>query len=110
MQFFLYNKLMDTNELVAYSRARFDHHQARQVLREKYQAKLNFAYRGGMFAATPDMIVFLGLFDQPEIVVKDLYDNPVSVNAQELQHIMKSRHQEQMTAWLIEFEQLNQKR
>lgn len=101
---------MDTKELVAHSRARFDHHQARQVLQEKYQAKLNFAYQGGMFSATPEMIVFLNLQTAPQVVVKDLYGNPVCVNAQELRDIMQSRYQEQMNAWLVEYEQLNQTR
>lgn len=101
---------MDTKELVAYSRARFDHHQARQVLREKYQAKLNFAHGGGMFSATPEMIVFLNLYGDQQIVVKDLYDNPVRVNAQELRDLMQARYQEQMNAWLVEHEQLNQNR
>ena len=101
---------MDTNELVAHSRARFDHHQARQVLREKYQAKLNFAYQGGMFCASPEMIVFLNLYDNQDIVVQDLYENPVSVNAQELCNIMKTRWQEQMTAWLVDYQQLGQTR
>ena len=40
---------MDTNELISHSRARFDHHQAKIVLREKYQAKMTFAYGGGMW-------------------------------------------------------------
>ena len=97
---------MDTNQLVAHSRARFDHHQARQVLREKYQAKLNFAYQGGMFCAAPEMIVLLNLYEDQDIVVQDLYENPVPVNARELCELMKTRWQEQMTAWLVEHEQL----
>ena len=101
---------MNTNELVAHSRARFDHHQARQVLREKYQAKLNFAYSGGMFCASPEMIVFLNLYSDQDIVIQDLYENPVQVNAKELCDLMKIRWQEQMNAWLIEYEQLSQMR
>lgn len=101
---------MDTNELVAHSRARFDHHQARQVLREKYQAKLNFAYKGGMFSAQPDMIVFLSYFQGQQIVVQDLYQNPVKVDADELRDLMSARYQEQMNAWWVEHEQLNQNR
>jgi hypothetical protein len=43
-------------------------------------------------------------------VIKDLYDNPVEVNAQQLCELMKDRHQEQMNAWLIEHEELNRNR
>jgi hypothetical protein len=101
---------METDDIINHSRARFDHHVARRVLREKYQAKLNFAWNGGMFCATPEMIVFLSLYGNERVVVQDLYENPVEVNAQELCELMKLRLQEQMTAWLIEYEELGKKR
>jgi hypothetical protein len=101
---------MDTEQLVAHSRARFEHESARRTLREKYQAKLTFGWNGGMFSATPDMITFLSLYGDQQVVVKDLYDNPVEVNAQKLCELMKDRHQEQMNAWLIEHEELNRNR
>lgn len=101
---------MDTNELVSHSRARFDHHQARVVLKEKYQARLNFAYKGGMFRACPETITFLNLYAGQEIVLQDLYENPVRVQADELNTLMKARWQEQMNAWLVEYDQLGQNR
>jgi hypothetical protein len=101
---------MNTDELVLHSRARFDHHQARRVLKEKYQAKLNFAYQGGMFCASPEMITFLSLFPDQQIVVQDLYENPVQVDAMQLRELMTQRWQEQMNAWLIDYQQLNQNR
>ena len=97
---------MDTDQLISHSRARFEHEAARRTLREKYQAKLTFAYRGGMFRAAPEMIVFLNLYADQDIVIQDLYENPVKVNARELGELMKGRWQEQMTAWLAEHEQL----
>ena len=42
---------MNTENIVAHARARFDHEAAKRVLKEKYQAKMLFAYRGGMFRA-----------------------------------------------------------
>ena len=101
---------MDTNELVTHSRARFDHHQARVVLKEKYQAKLNFAHCGGMFKASPDMIMFLSLYGNNTVVIEDLYQNPIQVRADELCNIMKARFQEQMNAWLTDYQQLNNHR
>ncbi len=98
---------MDTNDLVAHSRARFDHHQARVVLRDKYQAKLNFAHKGGMFRATPEMITFLAMYHDQEIVLADSYQNPIKVNAAELCDLMQQRWQEQMNAWLVEYDQCN---
>jgi hypothetical protein len=101
---------MNTDELVAHGRARFEHAVARRILQEKYQAKLTFGWNGGMFTATPEMITFLSLYGDQRLVVKDLYDNPVEVNAQELCELMKGRHQEQMNAWLVEYEEINKNR
>lgn len=101
---------MDTDQLIAHSRARFEHAAAKRTLREKYEAKLVFGFNGGMFRATPEMIVFLSLYDDQQIVVKDLYDNPVEVVARELYDLMQARWQEQMTAWSVEYNQLATKR
>lgn len=101
---------MDNNEIITHARARFDHAAAKRLLKEKYQAKMTFGWNGGMFRATPEMITFLSLYGDERIVVQDLYENPVEVNARELCNTMKSRLQEQMTAWLIEHNELAQKR
>ena len=101
---------MQTDTLIAHARARFDHAAARRTLRERYQAKLVFGYRGGMFRATPDMITFLDLYGDDTIVVEDLYQNPIEVDAGELGRIMRQRWQEQMTAWLIEYQDISRQR
>jgi hypothetical protein len=101
---------MDTNDLVAYARARFDHEANKRLLQEKYEAKLTFAYKGGMFRADPAMIAFLSLYGDEPIVIQDLYHNPVQINAQELRTLMMQRHQEQMNAWLNEHSQSSRNR
>jgi len=50
---------MDTDQLIAHSRARFEHEAARRTLREKYQAKLTFAHAGGMWQAGPELLSVL---------------------------------------------------
>lgn len=101
---------MDTDALIAHSRARFDHAAARRVLREKYEAKMIFGYNGGMFRATPEMITFLSLYENQTIVVQDLYGTPVKVDADEIKESMKARLQEQMNAWLQEYQEIEQRR
>jgi hypothetical protein len=101
---------MDTNQLVAHARARFEHEAARRVLKEKYQAKLTFAYGGGMFRAGPDLINILNCCPWDDAVIVDLYENPVRVAPIELKKLAEQRWQEQLTAWLVEYEQLNQQR
>ena len=101
---------MDTDQLVAYSRARFDHAAARKILKEKYQAKMLFAYSGGMFCAGPELQTTLLTCPGTEAVILDLYETPVRVNTKELYAQSQQRWQEQMNAWLVEHEELSKKR
>jgi hypothetical protein len=98
------------NDLVERVRARFDHEAQKKILREKYQARMLFGFNGGMFRASPEMISFLSLYGDERIVVQDIYENPIEVNAQELCNLMKYRLQEQMNAWLLEWDQLRRQR
>jgi hypothetical protein len=101
---------MDTNDIIDHARARLEHAATRRVMREKYEARMIFGHNGGMFRATPEMISFLNLYGDQSIVVKDLYDTPVRVDAAQLCELMQLRLQEQMTAWLIEHEDLVRQR
>jgi hypothetical protein len=102
---------MDTEQLISHARGRFDHAAAKRVLKEKYQAKLIFAHAGGMWRAGPElntMIFTCGRMG--EIVLPDLYENPVRVNSKELMTLSQERWNEQMNAWLVEYEELSKKR
>lgn len=102
---------MNTDDLVKHSRARFEHATARNTLKEKYQAKLIFAYAGGMWRAGPDLLTVLAACpDRDSAVILDLYETPVKINVDELEQAAQQRWQEQMNAWLVEYEQLNQNR
>jgi len=102
---------MDTESLVAHARARFDHVAAKRILKEKYQARMLFAYRGGMWRAGPDLLAMLQAVPvEDDIVILDIYENPVRVSLLELQYLALDRWQEQMNAWLVEHEQNQNKR
>jgi len=102
---------MDTDQLIAHSRARFEHEAARRTLREKYQAKLTFAYRGGMWRAGPELNATIFTCGRMgEVVLEDLYGNPVRIDTKELMELSQERFNEQMNAWLVEYEQINQNR
>jgi hypothetical protein len=45
-----------------------------------------------------------------EIVLLDLYENPVKVDSKELMALSQERWNEQMNAWLVEYEELNKNR
>jgi hypothetical protein len=102
---------MDTDKLISHGRARFEHAVARRTLKEKYQAKMTFAHAGGMWRAGPElnnMIFTCGRMG--EIVLIDLYENPVKVDSKELLALSQERWNEQMNAWLIEYTELNNNR
>ena len=100
---------MNTDILISHGRARFDHAAARRVLKEKYQGKLTFAYNGGMWSAGPELLTLLKLCSGP-VVILDLYENPIQITTEELYELALQRWQEQMTAWLVEYEELNKQR
>jgi len=101
---------MDTEQLIAHGRARFEHSAARRLLQEKYQAKLTFAHAGGMWRAGPELLTVLAVCVDEDAVLMDLYENPVKITVKELQGIAYQRWQEKMTAWLIEHDQLSKNR
>ena len=102
---------MNTEKLFALGRARFDHAAAKRLLKEKYQARMTFAHNGGMWCAGPElhnMIFTSGRIGK--IVLPDLYENPVEIDSKELMALSQQRWQEQMNAWLVEYEELNKQR
>ena len=104
---------MYTDQLIAHSRTRFEHAAARRTLREKYQAKLTFAHRGGMWLAGPELINILTAsltHGQQGLILLDLYETPIMVDYKELLTLAQQRWQEQMNAWLIEHEELSKNR
>ena len=101
---------MDTENLIAHARARFDHATAKRILREKYEAKMIFAHDGGMWRAGPELINILAAVPPGDAVLLDLYETPVQVRPEELRGMAMQRWQEQMNAWLAEHNELSKKR
>ena len=101
---------MNTDNLILQAKARFEHAPARRVLKEKYEAKMVFAYNSGMFRAGPDLLTTLMSCPGNDAVILDLYENPVKIIVNELKSLSQQRWQEQMNAWLVEYETLNGRR
>ena len=98
-------------DIISNIRTRFDHAAAKKILKEKYQAKMLFAHAGGMWRAGPElntMIFTCGRMG--EIVLPDLYENPVRVDSVELMKLSQERWNEQMNAWLIEWTEVQKQR
>ena len=102
---------MNTDELIAHGRSRFEHAAAKRVLKEKYQAKMTFAHASGLWQAGPNLLTLLHTVKENDpVVLLDLYENPVRVIPKELVELAQQRWQEQMTAWLLEYTEINKNR
>ena len=100
------------NDKIKSIRRHFDHDAAKQILKEKYEAKMLFVAFDGMWKAGPDLITILNLYHGilTEVVLLDEYGNPCEVNAVSLLAQSKERWQEQMNAWHLEFTELQKQR
>jgi hypothetical protein len=98
------------NSLVKTIKYRFDHDSAKQILKQKYEAKMLFADSGGMWQAGPELIVILSAVTSEELVIIDTYGNPCRVDRERLLATANARWQEQMNAWENEFEELCKER
>ena len=103
------SKNMNTEKLSKNIKIRFDHQQARIVLRETYQAKMLFAHNGGMWQASPELIMLCSVCTG-EVVLEDYYKTPISVDASELKKLVMERWQEQMNAWQLEYNEISKNR
>lgn len=99
---------MNIKTLVAASRARFNNHESKQYLKEKYTNMLSVAYNGSMFKVDQNLIAFLST-TQHDIVV-DEYDNPVKVNRVEFSKLVNDTYDTIMSQWLEEYTKLSQVR
>ena len=98
-------------DITAQIRRRFDHAAAKKVLKEKYAAKMLFAYAGGMWRAGPELNTMIFTCGRMvKIVLPDLYENPIRVDSAELMKLSQERWNEQMNAWEIEWAELQKQR
>ena len=102
--------MTDTDKLAQRIRKRFDHNQAKRVLREKYSAKMCFAYNGGMWLAGPELLTILNVCPDDTAVLLDTNGNPVKIDVAELELAAQQRWQEQMNAWHAELDTLKRER
>ena len=91
-------------------RERFEHKSAKTLLKEKYKAKMMFAYNGGMWRAGPELLMTIAVCPNQSAVLVDEYENPIQVDTAELKELAQQCWQEQMNAWQIEYTEINTKR
>jgi hypothetical protein len=97
-------------ELVEQIKQATDYQTNKQILREKIQTDLHFAYNGGLFKASQELIAFLNAWTDNEIFLEDTYHNPIKVNRQELLTLAQQHYQTAMNSWHTQHEELKRTR
>lgn len=98
------------DQLVNQIKQSTDYQINKRILREKIQGDLHFAYNGGLFKATPELVSFLNTWDSDDMYIEDTYQNPIKVNRLELLTLCKQHYQQAMNAWHIQHEELKRAR
>lgn len=92
--------MTDINKLVDEVRLATDYQINRQILREKIQTDMHFAYNGGLFKATPELIAFVSAWEIEYMVLEDTYGNPIEIdNTKLFLARAKSHYQQVMNRW-----------
>ncbi len=102
--------MTELDQLVTQIRQATDYQTNKIILREKIQTDLHFAYNGGLFKATQELIAFLNCYDSNELVLEDTYQNPIKVSREELLDLVKQHYQMAMNSWHIQHEELKRAR
>ena len=101
---------MDTKQLITEAKARFNHNSAKVYLKDKYEIKLSIANQGGLWVANIELLSFLTSSTQDQIVVLDMYSNPIKVNRIELLTKLEKTYHSVMDQWHSEWASLEKKR
>jgi hypothetical protein len=100
---------MDIKKLESSVRIRFNHHQSRLLMEEKYSAQLIIVNQDGTWLVTPELILYLKLASKTTILL-DYYKVPVKINSNELLKLAQTTYDEVMLAWYTEYQSLTSKR
>ena len=90
---------------------KFDLKVAKLNLLERVEQQSTFAYEGGLFKATPELMSYLLVYEKyNNIVILDEYQTPIEVNVANLMEKAREAHRYAMNAYLHEYNELKKVR
>lgn len=95
--------------LIQEIKARFNHHESKLYLQEKYTNQLTMVAQGGLWTITPQLLGYLKTADDETILI-DNYNQPIKVNSAELLETLQDQYKTVTENWLSEFNALREKR
>lgn len=100
---------MNTTHLVNNIRARFQHHEAKLYLEEKYLSQLTIVSHNGIWTITPELIAYLQKAPTETILI-DNNTRPIKVNSSELLAEFTDVYNNVMNSWYEEYSELEKRR
>lgn len=93
--------MTDIEKLTTEVRRATDYQANKKFLREKIQTDLHFAYNGGLFKSTPELIMFASSWPRNNaLYLEDTYQNPIHIVDPELfAQLCKEHYQQVMNTW-----------
>ena len=98
---------MTPDQLKLLADSEFDRGVHKKNLKETAQAQLMVPLAGGLFMADTTLIAFLASWTEDIVYLKDVYENPIKVNRQELLDKLKTAYASAMQTWYDEQERSN---
>lgn len=78
----------------------------KRILREKIQTDLHFAYNGGLFKVTQELLAFVATYRSTTLYIEDTYGNPIEVNRDEFRTLCEEHYQRVMNTWHQQYAEL----
>jgi hypothetical protein len=96
---------MDSDITAAVKQAT-DYQINKKILRERILSDLHFVCEDGMFLASCELISFLNCWHEDQIVLEDVYGNPILVNRSQLLTQCKQHYTMAMNSWHMQHHEL----
>lgn len=78
----------------------------KKLAREVVKTNLHFTYNSGMFLASPELLSFVATWPDDELILADVYENPIKVARVEFYDLAKQHYQVQMNAWHQQYQEI----
>ena len=102
--------MTDLEQIVTQIKQSTDYQINKRILKEKMQTDLHLHYNNGLFKVTPALMAFVFSWNTDELILEDVYENPILVNKSKFLKICQQHYQKVMNMWYIQHEQLKQTR
>jgi len=102
--------MSDLENITNQIRLATDYQVNKRILREKIQTDLQIPHNGGLFKVSIELISFLNSWDQDELFLEDLYQNPIKIDRKELLNKCREHYQMVMNTWHVQHEEIRRAR